>query len=58
MNYYNLYYEGLKINSQLVSDNDLKEILTHEKIYKKNKYTDELKPIITKNMRIVPCIKI
>lgn len=58
MNYYNLYYQGTKINNQLVTEDELNEILTHNKIYKKNKFTGDLREITTNNIRIVPCIKI
>lgn len=56
MKMYNIYYKGNKVNRQLLSGEDVYEILQHENIYKRNQYTHEKQTIPVSSLQIVECI--
>lgn len=56
---YNIYYKNQKINSSVLNEEELNNVLKHNVIYKKSKYIEnKLTEIPTNELKVVKCVKI
>ena len=56
MKYFNLYYNGTKINNRPITEEEADNIKQHEQIYKKNQITNKLESIYVDKIKFVKTI--
>lgn len=58
MNYYNMYYQGRKINNRPITDQEMIDIKEQNEIYKRNNITNKLIKIPVNDIQYVKTILI